>query len=123
MDSMFHSILNGAWGRRQFSAADHIFELMYFLVDGIYPKWATFVHPISAPTSTAESKFTSAQEAARKDVERLFGVVKGRFKMLRSGNRVEFWTKDVLIEIVTVSTDSYTWLSNFKTHNALYAHH
>ena len=43
--------------------------------------------------------------------------------MLRSGNRVEFWTKDVLIEIVTVSTDFFTWLVNFEIHNALYAHH
>ena len=104
MDSLFHQILNGLWGKRQFSVTPNdVFQHVYFLVDGIYPTWATFVRPISAPTSSLEKNFTKAQEAARKDVERLFGVVKGRFKMIRSGNRVEFWTKGTLIDIVTVS--------------------
>ncbi len=108
MDSFFASILNGLWGHRKFNviSTEQEFDLVYFLVDGIYPKWATFVKPLSAPTTTAETKFTKAQEAARKDVERLFGVVKGRFKIMRSGNRVEFHTKQFLMDIVTVRTSS-----------------
>jgi hypothetical protein len=105
MDGFFGSILNGLWGRRKYTviSSESEFDLIYFLVDGIYPKWATFVKPLSAPSTTAEMKFTKAQEAARKDVERLFGVVKGRFKIIRSGNRIEFHSKQFLMDIVTVS--------------------
>lgn len=58
-------------------------QLPYFLADGIYPNWPIFVKPIHAPTSEAESKLTKHQEAVRKDVERCFGVLQARFKVLR----------------------------------------
>jgi hypothetical protein len=102
MDPMIHSLLNGDFGRMSYSVAGEDFSILYFLVDGIYPHWASFIGPISSPTSTAEAKFSKAQEAARKDVERLFGVVKGRFKIIRSGNRVEYWSKSFVVDVITV---------------------
>ncbi|KAK1662050.1 hypothetical protein QYE76_050209 [Lolium multiflorum] len=47
----------------------------YYLADGIYPKWATFVKTISSPVLSKEVEFVKEQEGSRKDVERAFGVL------------------------------------------------
>ena len=105
MDLMFHSILNGNHGRHEFhiDESEPAFNVNYFLADGIYPSWSTFVKPLSTPTTQAEKAFNQAQESERKCVERLFGVVQGRWKIMRSGNRIEYREKAFCCEIVTVS--------------------
>ena len=50
------------------------------LVDGIYPKWTRFVKAILQPVGSDETKFTSWQESARKDIERAFGVLQCKFQ-------------------------------------------
>ena len=55
----------------------------YFLVDGIYPPWTIFARPIHDPANKMGRKYTEAQEALRKDIERAFGVLQGRFHILR----------------------------------------
>ena len=52
----------------------HEFMQMYFLVDGIYPRYSRFVKAIRQPILLHHRRFTSFQEAARKDIERAFGV-------------------------------------------------
>jgi hypothetical protein len=47
----------------------------HYLVDGIYPQWATFVKAISFPQGYKRKHFATAQESARKDVERAFRVL------------------------------------------------
>jgi Plant transposon protein len=56
---------------------------MYLLADGMYPSWATFCGSNHSPISLKEKCFSKRQEATRKDVERLFGCLQGRFKILR----------------------------------------
>jgi hypothetical protein len=51
----------------------------YYLANGIYPKWATFVKTISSPVLPKEVEFVKAQEGCRKDIERAFGVLQQRF--------------------------------------------
>jgi hypothetical protein len=51
----------------------------YYLADGIYPKWATFVKTISSPILLKEVEFVKAQDGCRKDVEHAFGVLQQRF--------------------------------------------
>ena len=56
----------------------HTYKRGYYLTDGIYPTWSTFVKAFKFPTDPLEKKFKKVQESARKDVERVFGVLKGR---------------------------------------------
>lgn len=71
---------------------------LYFLTDGIYPEWSIFVRPNHAPTTLQEQAMTKLQEGRRKDVERLFGVLQGRFRILRSD--FHGWSDGELVEIV-----------------------
>ena len=51
------------------------YTMRYHLADGIYPKWAAFVKTISCPRGNKQIHFAQAQESARKNVERAFGVL------------------------------------------------
>lgn len=75
---------------------------LYFLADGIYPRWSIFLKPVHAPLTEKQKRFTKSQESRRKDVERLFGVLQGRFKIMR----LEFygWSDTDIINIVHTCT-------------------
>ncbi|GJZ08278.1 reverse transcriptase domain-containing protein [Tanacetum coccineum] len=51
------------------------FEKGYYLADGIYPQWATFVKSFTVANDTKHAYFKKRQESARKDAERAFGVL------------------------------------------------
>ena len=70
----------------------------YYLADGIYPSWATFVKTIPAPQDCKRQHFASAQEAVRKDVERAFGVLQARFAIVRGPAR--FFHLEMLKDIM-----------------------
>ena len=65
----------------------HEYRIGYFLSDGIYPKWATFVKTIPLPQGPKAKLFAQRQEAVRKDVERAFGVLQARFAIVRGPAR------------------------------------
>ncbi|GKA86141.1 ALP1-like protein isoform X1 [Tanacetum coccineum] len=65
----------------------HIYRKGYYLVDGIYPKWSTFVKTFSVTRDAKTFKFKTVQEAARKDIERAFGVLQGRWGIIRQPAR------------------------------------
>ncbi|XP_021980626.1 uncharacterized protein LOC110876772 [Helianthus annuus] len=54
----------------------------YYLTDGIYPTWSVFVKSFTYPHIVKEKKFKKQHEAARKDVERAFGVLKAKWHIL-----------------------------------------
>jgi hypothetical protein len=65
-----------------FSVGGESFERMYVLVDGIYPKYSRFVRGLPQPITEEETRFTQWQESARKDIERAFGVLQCKWKVL-----------------------------------------
>nr|GEY47645.1 protein ALP1-like [Tanacetum cinerariifolium] len=56
----------------------------YYLADGIYPEWASFVRSFTVATDPKHAYFKQRQENARKDVEHAFGVLQGRNKIIES---------------------------------------
>ena len=54
----------------------------YYLADGIYNRWSVLVQGYRQPKSEQERLFTRLQEAKRKDVERAFGVLQGKWQIL-----------------------------------------
>jgi hypothetical protein len=59
------------------------YTMGYYLVDDIYPAWATFVKTIQNPQTKKQAHFTKAQEACRQDIERGFGFLQSRFAIVR----------------------------------------
>ncbi|GKC77372.1 ALP1-like protein isoform X1 [Tanacetum coccineum] len=57
------------------------YEKGYYLADGIYPQWATFVKSFTVANDAKHAYFKKRQEGAWKDVERAFGVLQGHQKM------------------------------------------
>ena len=55
----------------------------YYLADGIYPSWVVFVKAYPYPVTDKKIRFKAAQESARNDVERAFGVLKGCWDILK----------------------------------------
>ncbi|GKD54353.1 zinc finger, CCHC-type containing protein [Tanacetum coccineum] len=53
----------------------HTYRKGYYLADGIYPAWSTFVKTFPVARDEKSLKFKRVQEAARKDIERAFGVL------------------------------------------------
>ena len=74
----------------------HQYSMGYYLADGIYPSWSTFVKTIrrSVISTAKQSHFATMQEAQRKDVERAFGVLQKRFAIVRGP--AEYWNSKVL---------------------------
>ncbi|KAH9153643.1 hypothetical protein AeRB84_004144 [Aphanomyces euteiches] len=64
----------------------------YYLTDGIYPDWTVFVNSLSAPDTLKKKHFVRMQEACRKDVERAFGVLQGRWHIL--AKPCKLWLKE-----------------------------
>jgi len=74
-------ITGGRWPPRNkpYTTNGHTRTLPFYLVDGMYPRFAFLISPQSQPSTEEHTTFNPLQEAIRKDVERLFGVLKKRF--------------------------------------------
>jgi len=74
------------------------YHLVYYLTDGIYPKWQNFIQSISLPQGPKKSLFATTQESVRKDVERAFGVLQARFAVVK--NPSSLWDKRKIANIM-----------------------
>ncbi|XP_052197217.1 uncharacterized protein LOC127804398 [Diospyros lotus] len=72
----------------------HEYTMGYYLADGIYPSWRTFVKTIPSPQGNKKKYFAAQQESARKDVEQAFGVLQSRFAIVHGPGRM--WDVETL---------------------------
>jgi hypothetical protein len=91
---LFAKLAMGETPPVEFVANGRTYNKGYYLADGIYPKWATFVKPLAKPEGKKELDFHYAQAAARKDVERAFGILQAQFAIVRGPAR--FWDQEIL---------------------------
>ncbi|XP_056850910.1 uncharacterized protein LOC108825135 [Raphanus sativus] len=84
---VFDDIIHGQAPQVNFSVNGNPYSMAYYLTDGIYPKWATFIQSIPLPQGRKAVLFAKTQEAVRKDVERAFGVLQARFAIVKNPAR------------------------------------
>ena len=83
-----------------YKISGHTYTKGYYLADGIYPEWSTFVKTVSNPSDdnvilnkkNMKALFVQQQESCRKDVERAFGVLQCRWAIVRHPART--WRVD-----------------------------
>lgn len=60
----------------------------WIIVDNGYLNWSCTVPPMKTTEKTVELRFSQWLESLRKDVECTFGILKGRFRVLKAGVRL-----------------------------------
>ena len=85
---IFDRLVNGVGPDTSFSTNDVNYEFGYYLVDGIYPEWATLVHSFTCPTDEKRQYYKKKHESARKDIERAVGVLKKRWSIIKQPARI-----------------------------------
>ena len=95
---LFDNLAEGRAPEVNYSVNGHDYNMGYYLADGIYPSWATLVKSITLPMGNKRQYFAKVQEAARKMVERAFGVLQSRFAIVRGP--AHFWDIETLALIM-----------------------
>ncbi|XP_048620144.1 uncharacterized protein LOC125590576 [Brassica napus] len=95
---VFDDILQGRAPKVKFKVNNHTYRMAYYLTDGIYPNWSTFVQSIPLPQGPKAEKFAKKQESARKDVEWAFGVLQSRFAIVK--HPALLWDKEKIGNIM-----------------------
>lgn len=85
--SLLEQLLDGSFGDLEdelvpYKISAEEFMKLFILVDGIYPQYSRFVKGFKQPVTVREKKFSEWQEACRKDIERAFGVLQGKFQCM-----------------------------------------
>uniref|UniRef100_A0A0D3BZ46 DDE Tnp4 domain-containing protein n=1 Tax=Brassica oleracea var. oleracea TaxID=109376 RepID=A0A0D3BZ46_BRAOL len=95
---VFDDIIKGIAPQVNFNVNGREYDFAYYLTDGIYPEWATFIQSIRLPQGPKHSLFAKTQESVRKDVERAFGVLQARFAVIK--NPSNLWDKSKITNIM-----------------------
>jgi hypothetical protein len=81
---IFARLAEGQGPQVNYKINNNDYSMGYYLTDGIYSSWATFMKTIHEPRGNKNKYFAKAQEACRKDVECSFGVLQSRFAIFLS---------------------------------------
>eukprot|EP00644_Phytophthora_capsici_P019068 jgi/Phyca11/133492/e_gw1.507.7.1 len=98
---LLNDLVNGIAPKVQFTVNGAIYDQPYYLTDGIYPPWAIFQSTISAPQGNKRKLYAAEQEGVRKDVERAFGVLQQRFRILALPCKL--WKVDAMNDVMLAS--------------------
>ncbi|XP_023766742.2 uncharacterized protein LOC111915307 [Lactuca sativa] len=84
---IFDDLLSGKASDAPFTVNGNEYKFGYYLTDGIYPQYSTFVKVFRHPIDPRDKYFKRRQEGARKDVERAFGVLKSKWHIVENAVR------------------------------------
>jgi hypothetical protein len=100
--SVFTELAEGRAPLVNYSINGNNYTMGYYLADGIYHLWSTFVKTILSPQEQEQKKkknhFAKKQEEARKNVEHAFGVLQSRFAIVREP--IRFFQIETLKDIM-----------------------
>ncbi|GKA50079.1 ALP1-like protein isoform X1 [Tanacetum coccineum] len=85
--SLFDDLLDSIGPVAPFECNGVTFEKGYNLADDIYPQWASFVKSFTVTSSEKNVLYKRKQEGAQKDIKRAFGVLQGRWSIIRQPAR------------------------------------
>ena len=84
----------------EFEVNGQVYNQAYNLVDGIYPPYTCFMGTISNPVGPAWRWYAKRQEAKRKEVECAFGILTGRWRILK--NKARMWYDTDMLVVMKV---------------------
>ncbi|KAE9138479.1 hypothetical protein PF010_g970 [Phytophthora fragariae] len=93
-----HGLKHDLYDYFAYVAGEKEFHQLYYLVDGIYPSYACFMATIFRPSSQKGKLYAKRQESIRKDVERTFGVLRGKFRILKLPSRI--WYGEEMLDVM-----------------------
>jgi hypothetical protein len=96
---VFFPYLRNHCSEVHFTVNENSYGMGYFLVDGIYPEWPTFVKTVRNSIDHKKLHFARAQESTRKDIERAFGVLQARWAVVRGP--AYGWDRDQISNIMS----------------------
>ncbi|GJV40051.1 putative RNA-directed DNA polymerase [Tanacetum coccineum] len=94
---LFDDLLDGIDPVAPFECNGVTFEKGYYLADA-FTKWASFVKSFTVASSEKNVLYKRKQEGARKDIERAFGVLQGRWRIISQPARA--WTINKLRRVM-----------------------
>ena len=89
----------------------------YWLGDGIYPNYHCFIKSVSSPKTAKEKLFSSMQESRRKDIERAFGILQARFRILTAPCRL--WCRDAMYTVMKTCVILHNMVIDYEMANRL----
>ncbi|XP_071705348.1 uncharacterized protein [Rutidosis leptorrhynchoides] len=84
---LFESMLNDNFPDIPYVINGVEYKRGYYLAFGIYPQWASFVKAYSSAADPKSKYFSRKQSKVRKDVERTFGILQGRWHIVQQPAR------------------------------------
>jgi len=86
---LFMDMMDGTWPPKDlpYTVNGRKRMMPYYLTDKAYHKYPVFLSCYAKPATRKQRIFIRLQEAVRKDVERLYGVLTSRFHMLLRPSR------------------------------------
>ncbi|XP_021825375.1 uncharacterized protein LOC110766367 [Prunus avium] len=85
---VFNDVLRGEAPQITYQITNTVYQTGYYLADGIYPRWTTFVKTLPHPRTQKQKLFALYQEKYKKDVERCFGILQARWTIIRGAARM-----------------------------------
>jgi len=77
--NLFQNLVEGKAPLVHFIVNNKLYDMGYYLSDGIYPPWYVLIQTISKPQGNKQKLFAKMQEAKRKEIERAFGELQASF--------------------------------------------